>query len=84
MSAIEKHLTKTAIRNARGEFKRDDAALRDGMIETLGILKRVAIMWELFPEMDGDERRVVADTVYRDISNLVEQLEQVDQRKGGT
>jgi len=26
----------------------------------------------------------VADTVYRDISNLVEQLEQVDQRKGGT
>ena len=76
-------MIKAIARNESGRFQRDDAALRDGMIETLGILKRVAIMWELFPEMDGDERRVVADTVYRDISSLVEQLEQVDQRKGG-
>ena len=76
-------MIKAIARNESGRFQRDDTALRDGMIETLGILKRVAIMWELFPEMDGDERRVVADTVYRDISNLVEQLEQVDQRKGG-
>jgi hypothetical protein len=77
-------MSKTIARNESGRFQRDDSVLRDAQIETLGILKRVAMMWELFPDMDGDERRVVADTTYTDISTLIQQLQQVDKQKGGS
>ena len=72
----------TIIHGKKGQFQRDDSALRDATIETLGVLKRVAMMWELFPEMDTEERRNVGDAIYRDISNLIDQLGDVDARKG--
>lgn len=69
-------------RNARGEFVRDDTALRNALTATLGLVKRVAMMWEMFPEMEGEERRAVADAIYRDVSDLIDDLAEIDARKG--
>jgi hypothetical protein len=75
-------MIKQIARNESGRFQRDDAVLRDGMIELTRIVKRVALMWELFPDMGEEERRVVGDTIYHDIDMLTDQLEQIDERKG--
>jgi len=82
VSAIEKHLTKIAIRNARGEFKRDDSVLRDALIATLGIVKHMGVAYELFDDLSTDERRTLMDKLYAEITELTEELGSVDARKG--
>jgi hypothetical protein len=74
-------MSKTITRNALGQFVRDDAQLRDGIIATLELVQRVACAWELFPEMQ--DRRGHMDDIYREIDGLIKQLKQVDEPKGG-
>lgn len=69
-------------RNESGRFVRDDSQLAAALIETLGILKRGLCAWELFPDLSAEERRMMCDGLYADITALVEQLNQVDKRKG--
>jgi len=76
-------MPSTISRDTQGRYVRDDRALRNALTETLGLVKRVAMMWELFPEMEGEERRAVADAIYRDVSELVNALDEIDARKGG-
>jgi hypothetical protein len=52
-------------RNKLGQFQRDDAQLRDGIISTLELVQRVACAWELFPEIT--DRRGHMDDIYREI-----------------
>jgi len=76
-------MPSTISRDTQGRYVRDDRALRNALTETLGLVKRVAMMWELFPEMEGEERRAVADAIYRDVSELGNALDEIDARKGG-
>jgi len=76
-------MPSTISRDSLGRYHRDDTALRNALTETLGLVKRVAMMWEMFPEMEGEERRAVADAIYRDVSELVEAIGEIDARKGG-
>ena len=75
-------MPSTISRDTQGRYVRDDLALRNALTETLGLVKRVAMMWELFPEMEGEERRAVADAIYRDVSDLIDDLGEIDARKG--
>ena len=70
------------ITREKGRFVRDDTALRDGLIKALGIIKHVAVAWELFPDLTPEARSNFMDAVYRDISLLIEDLEDVDEKKG--
>ena len=74
---------KTIAQNESGRWTRDDAQLRDSLIATLGIVKRIGCAWEQFPDLTAEERRGKFDQIYRDISALITELEQVDKRKGG-
>jgi hypothetical protein len=74
---------KTLARNESGRFVRDDTQLASALIETLGIVKRGLCAWELFPDLTAEERRTMFDGLYGEITALVDQLHQVDTRKGG-
>lgn len=74
---------KTIARNESGRFVRDDSQLAAALIETLGIVKRGLCAWELFPDLTAEERRTMLDGLYGEITNLVDELRQVDKRKGG-
>ena len=74
---------KELARNESGRYQRDDAQLRDGIIALAGIVKRIGCAWEQFPDLTAEERRGKFDQIYRDISALITDLEQVDKRKGG-
>jgi hypothetical protein len=72
----------TITRNKLGQFQRDDAQLRDGIIATLELVQRVACAWELFPELQ--DRRGHMDDIYREVDSLIQELRQVDEPKGAT
>ena len=74
---------KTIARNESGRWIRDDTVIANALIETLGIVKRIGCAWEQFPDLTAEERRGKFDQIYRDISALITDLEQVDKRKGG-
>ncbi len=73
----------TPLRDEAGRWVRDDLALRNGLIALAGIVKRVGCAWELFPDLMPEERRELWDGIYKDITTLTEQLNEVDARKGG-
>ena len=70
------------ITREKGRFVRDDTALREGIIKTLTIVKHVAVAWELFPDLSPEARQNFMDAVYKDISLLIEDLEDIDEKKG--
>ena len=76
-------MNRELARNESGRFQRD-AQLRDGVIALAGIVKRIGCAWEQFPDLTAEERRGKFDQIYADITSLVEELEQVDHRKGAT
>jgi hypothetical protein len=68
------------IHGKKGQFQRDDSALRDAIIELTECVRLVGVAWEMFPEIKN--RRDYMNPIYKRLELLTDELKQVDTKKG--
>lgn len=75
-------MTKHLARNDEGRFQKDDASLRDGMIETLGIVRELLLYVELQHAHTAEEADDAVNAMHERIEDLIRELSGIDRRKG--